>query len=164
MPRYAPRKVAGPTQQGGGPWRRTLPRCREVKAGNERPRDELLRKCSNEQRMIALSTSLFRSPADNLTHCTETKQLRPLNNRQCRFDNGFHVVQNRRPSSLSRGTSNGTTPSSHRTFSSSSRRPRRPFPKIIRYFLFGRALSGRRVVPARGRLGLANQGACRVLS
>ena len=52
-----------------------------------------LRKCSNEQRMIALSTSLFRSPADNLTHCTETKQLRPLNNRQCRFDNGFNVVQ-----------------------------------------------------------------------
>ena len=80
-------------------------------------------KCSNEQRMIALSTSLFRSPADNLTHCTETKQLRPLNNRKCRFDNGFNVVQNRRPCSLSGGTSNGTTPSSHRTFSSSGRRP-----------------------------------------
>ena len=83
----------------------------------------LMRKCSNEQRMIALSTSLFRSPADNLTHCTETKQLRPLNNRKCRFDNGFNVVQNRRPCSLSGGTSNGTTPSSHRTFSSSGRRP-----------------------------------------
>ena len=82
-----------------------------------------LRKCSNEQRMIALSTSLFRSPADNLTHCIETKQLRPLNNRKCRFDNGFNVVQNRRPCSLSGGTSNGTTPSSHRTFSSSGRRP-----------------------------------------
>ena len=83
----------------------------------------IVRKCSNEQRMIALSTSLFRSPADNLTHCTETKQLRPLNNRKCRFDNGFNVVQNRRPCSLSGGTSNGTTPSSHRTFSSSGRRP-----------------------------------------
>ena len=75
---------------------------------------------------IALSTSLFRSvlpPIIDLTHCTETKQLRPLNNRQCRFDNGFNVVQNRRPCSLSGGTSNGTTPSSHRTFSSSGRRP-----------------------------------------
>ena len=86
-------------------------------------RHPVLCKCSNEQRMIVLSTSLFRSPADNLTRCTETKQLRPLNNRQCRFDNGFNVVQNHRPCSLSGGTSNGTTPSSNRTFFSSGRRP-----------------------------------------
>ena len=45
------------------------------------------------------------------------QSLRPLNNRKCRFGNGFNFVQNRRPCSLSEGTSNGTTPSSHRTFS-----------------------------------------------
>ena len=75
------------------------------------------RKCSNKQRMIALSTSLFRSPADNLTHWTERTQLRLLNNGQCRFDNGFTVVQNNLRCSLSCRTSNGTTQSSHRTFS-----------------------------------------------
>ena len=37
-PRYAPHKVAWPHPARGGPWRRTLPLCREVKAGNERPR------------------------------------------------------------------------------------------------------------------------------
>ena len=56
-------------------------------------------------------------PIIDLTHCFETKQLRPLNNRQCWFDNGFDIVQNSRPCSLSRGTSNGTTPSLHQTFS-----------------------------------------------
>ena len=56
-------------------------------------------------------------PMVDSTHWTATKQRRPLNNRICRFDNGFHVAQNRRPCSPSGGTSNGTTPSSHPTFS-----------------------------------------------
>ena len=38
-------------------------------------------------------------PIIDLTHCTETKQLRQLNNRQCQFDNGFNVVQNHWPCS-----------------------------------------------------------------
>jgi hypothetical protein len=62
-------------------------------------------------------------PIIDLTHNTERKQLRPLNKRQCRFENGFNVVQSRRTCSLAGGTSNGTTPSSHRTFFSSGRRP-----------------------------------------
>ena len=62
-------------------------------------------------------------PIIDLTHFSEIMQLKPLNNRQCRFENGFNVVQNRRTCSLAGGTSNGTTPSSHRTFFSSGRRP-----------------------------------------
>lgn len=62
-------------------------------------------------------------PMNNVTHCTEKTQLRPLNKRQSRIENGFNVVQNRRTCSLAGGTSNGTTPSSHRTFFSSGCRP-----------------------------------------
>ena len=45
----------------------------------------------------------------DLMHLTETTQLRPLNDRKCRFENGLNVVQNLRHCSLSGETSNGTT-------------------------------------------------------
>ena len=78
-----------------------------------------LRKCSNEQRMITLSTLLFLSPANIWFNTLDWNNAAQTAEQQAMLiwlsDNGFNVVQNRRPCSLSWGTSNG--PSSHWTFS-----------------------------------------------
>ena len=66
-------------------------------------------KCSNEQRMITLSMSLFRSPTDNWFNTLDWNNTAHT----AELDNGFNIVQECLPYSLSWRTSKAQTVQHH---------------------------------------------------
>ena len=109
-------------------------------------------KCSDEQSNRIINVAVPFSSHNTRTENTHTREresaelsreLRPLNKRQCRFENGFNVAQNRRTCSLAREPQTAQ-PS-----------PTQAWPTSTSYW--PAAHSGSRV-------RLANQGACGVQS
>ena len=124
--------------------------------------DEIFFKCSNQQRMISLSTSLFHSPADNWFN-TRLKQRSSDSSTIGNVDLIMDLMLYR-TADLAHFPWEPQTVQHHLRIEHSLSSCRRPVPKNILYFLFGWALSCLQVLLARGSLRLANQGACRVLS